>query len=109
VSENGPCDVLADSNSTVLNPWSWNNEVNMLYIDQPVQVGFSYDTLTNGTFNTLSPSLMAVAEDFSAGTPQQNNTFFVGTFPSLEPGKTANTTINSASAVWNFLQTWIVE
>lgn len=41
LSENGPCFVNKDSNSTYLNPWSWNNEVNMLYIDQPVQVGFS--------------------------------------------------------------------
>lgn len=39
--ENGPCFVGNDSNSTYLNPWSWNNEVNMLYIDQPNQVGYS--------------------------------------------------------------------
>ena len=24
--ENGPCSVNPDSNSTTLNPWSWNNE-----------------------------------------------------------------------------------
>lgn len=30
--ENGPCSVNHDSNSTTLNPWSWNQEVNMLYI-----------------------------------------------------------------------------
>jgi len=41
LQENGPCFVGSDSNSTYLNPYSWNNEVNMLYIDQPVQVGFS--------------------------------------------------------------------
>ncbi|KAK0617470.1 Alpha/Beta hydrolase protein [Immersiella caudata] len=49
LEENGPCFVTPDSNSTVLNPWRWNNEVNMLYIDQPTQVGFSFDTLTNVT------------------------------------------------------------
>lgn len=27
LSENGPCFVNNDSNSTYLNPWSWNNEV----------------------------------------------------------------------------------
>ena len=27
LSENGPCLVNNDSNSTYLNPWSWNNEV----------------------------------------------------------------------------------
>jgi hypothetical protein len=27
--ENGPCSVNTDSNSTTLNPWSWNREVNV--------------------------------------------------------------------------------
>jgi hypothetical protein len=30
LSENGPCFVNNDSNSTYLNPWSWNNEVRLL-------------------------------------------------------------------------------
>jgi hypothetical protein len=29
LSENGPCFVNDDSNSTRLNPWSWNNEVGL--------------------------------------------------------------------------------
>lgn len=74
--ENGPCLILEDSNSTTLNPWSWNNEVNMLYIDQPVQVGFSYDTLTNGTLDIFSTTLLPVAADFSvSGVPEQTDTF----------------------------------
>lgn len=32
LQENGPCSVNPDSNSTTLNPWSWNTNVNMLYI-----------------------------------------------------------------------------
>jgi carboxypeptidase C (cathepsin A) len=32
LQENGPCFVNEDSNSTTLNPWSWNANVNMLYI-----------------------------------------------------------------------------
>ena len=43
LEENGPCMIAADSAGAVPNPWSWNNEVNMLYVDQPAQVGFSYD------------------------------------------------------------------
>ncbi|KAF4629190.1 hypothetical protein G7Y89_g8959 [Cudoniella acicularis] len=78
LGENGPCIVLGDSNSTQLNPWSWNNKVNMLYIDQPVQVGFSYDTLANGTFNILSTSLRPVISDFSVSSiPEQNDTLFL--------------------------------
>lgn len=35
-NDGGPCYVLDDSNSTVSNPWSWNENSNMLYVDQPV-------------------------------------------------------------------------
>lgn len=84
LGENGPCIVQEDSNSTELNPWSWDNEVNMLYIDQPVQVGFSDDTLANGTLDALSTMLLPVISDFSTtNVPEQNGTFSVGTFPSL--------------------------
>ena len=51
LQENGPCQVNVDSNSTFLNPWSFNNEVNMLYIDQPDQTGLSYDILVNMTLD----------------------------------------------------------
>ena len=47
--ENGPCKVNPDSNSTTTNPRSWNAYSNMLYIDQPVQTGYSYDNKTPGS------------------------------------------------------------
>lgn len=37
LQENGPCSVNRDSNSTTLNPWSWNQNVNMLYIGKFLQ------------------------------------------------------------------------
>lgn len=43
VLDGGPCTVLKDGNSTQFNPFSMNDKVNMLYIDQPVGTGFSYD------------------------------------------------------------------
>ncbi|KAI9808965.1 MAG: hypothetical protein M1826_003943 [Phylliscum demangeonii] len=107
LSENGPCFVNADSNSTSLNPWSWNNEVNMLYIDQPVQVGFSYDTPTNGTVDEVSGNISLA--DFSTGVPQANNTFFVGTFASDNVTHTANSTENGARALWHFAQVFFRE
>ncbi|TBU34959.1 serine carboxypeptidase [Dichomitus squalens] len=40
--ENGPCRITNDSTGVTLNPFSWNNVSNMLYLDQPVGTGFSY-------------------------------------------------------------------
>jgi len=107
LQENGPCFVGNDSNSTYLNPWSWNNEVNMLYLDQPVQVGFSYDVITNGTFNIASDEVSPA--DFTNGFPTPNNTFMVGTFSSQNGKFTANSTTHAAHALWHFAQTWFEE
>lgn len=47
--EHGPCRINNDTTTVSLNPYSWNNEVNMLYIDQPAGVGFSHGDLDIGT------------------------------------------------------------
>ncbi|KAI9676190.1 MAG: hypothetical protein M1817_000935 [Caeruleum heppii] len=107
LSGNGPCLVNDDSNSTRLNPYSWNNEVNMLYIDQPVQVGFSYDQLVNGTVDQRTGNI--VPTNFTGDPPQANNTYLVGTFSSQKQNSTANSTENGGNALWHFAQTWFSE
>ncbi|KAH6639940.1 serine carboxypeptidase [Truncatella angustata] len=112
LEENGPCFVGPDSKSTYLNPWSWNNEVNMLYLDQPTQVGFSYDIPTNGTLRLIEEdeaSWETVASDFTDGVPLSNFTHRVGTFSSQDLERTANTTAFAAHALWHFAQTWFFE
>ncbi|KAK7757545.1 hypothetical protein SLS62_000560 [Diatrype stigma] len=127
--ENGPCFVANDSATTYLNPWSWNNEANMLYIDQPAQVGFSYDVLTNATVR-LSRSreddidggtdyYEIVPTNFTTGDGEAappdfgklvNLTAGVGTFGSQRADRgTANTTTRAAHALWHFAQTWFGE
>lgn len=50
LQELGPCRITNDSSHVTLNNFSWNNEANLLFIDQPVGVGFSHgDTTSVGT------------------------------------------------------------
>jgi carboxypeptidase C (cathepsin A) len=112
LQENGPCFIGSDSNSTIINPWSWNNEVNMLYLDQPAQVGFSYDFLTNITVNLAlleEGGNVYQPADFTNGIPEQNNSFFVGTTGSQSLNTTSNSTVHAAHALWHFAQTWFSE
>lgn len=91
---------------------SRNNEVNILYIDQPNQVGYSYDTLTNVTVDLAKTdwgSSNTRVEDFSEVVPEQNVTFSVGTTSSQNVSHTANTTAHAAVALWHFAQTWFEE
>src|SRR6186713_1950715 len=103
VSENGPCFVQDDSKTTKLNPWSWNDKVNMLYIDQPVQVSFSYNSLTNGTIDEVATPYAYKPADFSSGVPETNLTFLTGTFAAQDPGRAPNTTIATAPVLWEFV------
>ncbi|KAI5457496.1 Alpha/Beta hydrolase protein [Mariannaea sp. PMI_226] len=111
LEENGPCFVEADSKSTRLNPWSWNNEVNMLYLDQPTQVGFSYDVPTNCTVNLRQDDMGfdIVPTDFGGESPSLNLTTLAGTFSSQRLNQTANTTAQAAHVLWHFAQTWFFE
>ncbi|KAH0845094.1 hypothetical protein AYO21_01646 [Fonsecaea monophora] len=105
-SESGPCYVNVTGNDTTINPWSFNNHVNMLYLDQPVQTGLSYDELVNGTFDI--ETLLITPEDFtSAALPATNATFQVGTFSSQNPLHTTNTTVSSARALWHAAEHWL--
>lgn len=44
--EHGPCLINNDSSTIRLNPQSWNQNTNIMYIDQPIGVGFSYGQTT---------------------------------------------------------------
>ncbi|KIP01841.1 hypothetical protein PHLGIDRAFT_131081 [Phlebiopsis gigantea 11061_1 CR5-6] len=64
--ENGPCRINNDSKTVSLNPNSWNNVANMLYIDQPVGVGFSHGTTDVGTSQEAAEDIWSFLQIFFA-------------------------------------------
>ncbi|KAH7339033.1 serine carboxypeptidase [Rhizoctonia solani] len=47
--ELGPCNIANDGQNTTYNKYSWNTHANMLFLDQPINVGYSYSK--NGGVN----------------------------------------------------------
>ncbi|GAB9466229.1 Serine protease family s10 [Globisporangium polare] len=48
--DNGPCFVLPNL-TTIRNPHSWTNEANVIWLDQPTNVGFSFGSEEDGDHN----------------------------------------------------------
>lgn len=108
-----PCDVNPDSNSTTLNERSWNNDVNMLYVDQPLGTGFSYVTLLNGTMDYLTSTFTPVESEDDL--PELNATTVQATLDvtgTLDPKYLTVlplTTMSAARTMWKFVQVWFHE
>ena len=101
-TENGPCHInrmLAPES----NPLSWNLDYNVLYIDQPVQTGFSYDIIKPGMLDLKTGDIIV---DGLNELGEGNRTLIPGNFSSQDTNSTANTTENAARHFWNFLQVW---
>ena len=67
--EHGPCNVTEDL-KTQLNPYSWNEKSNMLYLSQPVGVGFSYETTEvddEGRYSLVDPDTTNTTEAAAVG------------------------------------------
>ena len=103
--ENGPCQVVEMAQGrlgTQANDWGWDRSSNIIYIDQPNQVGFSYDTLTNGSMDLFTSVIAEPPTVPTSGQP--GYTFLNGTFSSNNANATTNTTEISAHAIWHMLQ-----
>lgn len=75
--ENGPCTFNNVSGSTpVLNPHSWNNFANMLYVDQPIGTGFSFGTDNATSTVTAAPFVWKLLQAFYAQFPTYENRKF---------------------------------
>ena len=103
--EVGPCQVVEVARGrlgTIAREWGWDRSSNVVFIDQPVQVGFSYDQTTNASLNLIDESL--IYPPTSVPVTQPPYTFLNGTFSSDNSFSTANTSAIAAQAIWHFLQ-----
>jgi hypothetical protein len=71
-------------------------------VDQPVQVGFSYDQLVASTLDLLSGAITPINGSFDA--LRTNATFVKGILTNQKFQTTANTSANAAKILWVFTQ-----
>ncbi|KAI1505207.1 Alpha/Beta hydrolase protein [Biscogniauxia marginata] len=87
--ELGPCNVTHNGTS-VVNPYAWNEVSNLLFLSQPLGVGFSYEDKVEGFVNE------------STGFPQSSSNPD-GRFSSVDPYR-FDTTALAAAGTWGILQ-----
>ncbi|KAJ7138626.1 alpha/beta-hydrolase [Mycena filopes] len=66
LQELGPCRIANNSKSVALNPYSWNTNSNMLFIDQPIGAGFSHGTESVGTSQEAASDIWKFLQIFLA-------------------------------------------
>jgi carboxypeptidase C (cathepsin A) len=103
--EIGPCEVVQFQNGTYgtqFNEWGWDRSSNLLFIDQPTQVGFSYDQTHNVSVDFLKDHNVTPPAALPKGTPAW--AYVNGTLASGNLNHIQNPTGIAARAVWHFLQ-----
>ncbi|ORX68190.1 hypothetical protein DL89DRAFT_27863 [Linderina pennispora] len=50
----GPCRVTSDGHSTTWNPFGWNKDAHLLFLDQPANSGYSYGANVTSTWDAAS-------------------------------------------------------
>jgi carboxypeptidase C (cathepsin A) len=109
-AEVGPCDIVEGpdgSYTTQPRVWGWDRSSNILFIDQPTQVGFSYDERVNASVDFGGADYAGSASLKEPSPPPADVPewrFKNGTFPSGMITKTENLTTVAAQSSWHFLQ-----
>ncbi|KAK1979188.1 Alpha/Beta hydrolase protein [Colletotrichum cereale] len=94
-TEIGACTIDAGG-KVVDNPNSWSTISNLLFVDQPATVGFSYTTLVNGTVNPKTAEI--VPKQCTLADPM------CGTYSSMDVSLTPNSTVEAAKVFYQVMQ-----
>eukprot|EP00542_Grammatophora_oceanica_P009745 CAMPEP_0194036104 /NCGR_PEP_ID=MMETSP0009_2-20130614/8485_1 /TAXON_ID=210454 /ORGANISM="Grammatophora oceanica, Strain CCMP 410" /LENGTH=537 /DNA_ID=CAMNT_0038677719 /DNA_START=49 /DNA_END=1662 /DNA_ORIENTATION=+ len=70
LTENGPCSVTPDGTGTQLNPYSWTEVANVLWLDQPAGVGFSFGEESDTNEQMISEDAYWFVQKFMDTYPQ---------------------------------------
>ena len=74
--ENGPCSVSENGESLIPNPYSWNTNSNVFWIDQPPGTGFSLGDFDSGE-KEVAEDMINFLHAFFAAMPQYNKDFYL--------------------------------
>jgi len=69
-SENGPFKVNPDNETLRINPYSWNNVANILYVDQPLGTGYSTATEVDQNETQIAADFYVFLQEFIDAFPQ---------------------------------------
>lgn len=78
----------------------------MLYVDQPVGVGYSYTTITEGVLNLLTQEFSPLED---GETPELNLTTLQASISTPKEAFLVNNTETAAKMMWKFAQVWFQE
>jgi cathepsin A (carboxypeptidase C) len=80
LTENGPCSVNEDGETTAVNPHSWTESAHVLWLDQPADVGYSYGQSNDSNEEMISEDAYYFLQAFfqsDDGQKYKNNPLFI--------------------------------